>query len=123
MINRVQILGEVVYDPEFRITKSEEAICSFVVETIERRRGVQGTGKVSEFHRVVCFGKRAELANESLEKGSRVFVEGKLNSHKYKIKGGDEQKTTQILAHHILPFDGSPVDQRDDFNEEEFPQT
>lgn len=99
-VNRVTILGNLGNDPEVKHTNSGSAIASLTVATSESWND-KATGEkreAVEWHRVVLFGKLAELAGEYLRKGSQVYIEGQLRTRKWTDQSGQEKYTTEIVV-------------------------
>lgn len=99
-VNRVTILGNLGNDPEVKYTASGSAIANLTVATSESWND-KATGekrKAVEWHRVVLFGKLAEVAGEYLRKGSQVYIEGQLRTRKWTDNAGVEKYTTEIVV-------------------------
>lgn len=99
-VNKVIIVGHLGQDPEIRYTQSGAAIANVSVATSESWKD-KGTGQVqekTEWHRVVIFGKLAEIAGEYLRKGSQVYFEGKLQTRKWQDQQGQDRYTTEIVV-------------------------
>ena len=99
-VNRVTILGNLGNDPEVKYTASGSAIANLTVATSESWND-KATGEkkeVTEWHRVVLFGKLAEVAGEYLRKGSQVYIEGQLRTRKWTDNAGVEKYTTEIVV-------------------------
>ena len=99
-VNRVTILGNLGNDPEVKYTASGSAIANLTVATSESWND-KATGEkkeVTEWHRVVLFGKLAEVAGEYLRKGSQVYIEGQLRTSKWTDQSGQEKYTTEIVV-------------------------
>jgi single-strand DNA-binding protein len=106
-LNRVMIIGNLGADPETRYTGSGKAVTNLRVATSESWKDKQ-TGEQqerTEWHAVVLWDKVAEIAKEYLGKGSRVYLEGKLQTRKWEDKEGKERYTTEIVADQILLLD------------------
>lgn len=104
-INKCIILGRVGNDPEVKYSASGSAITNLSVATSEQWND-KATGEKkeqTEWHRVVIFGKLAEVAGEYLRKGSQVYVEGKLRTRKWTDQSGVEKYTTEIV---LQPMNG-----------------
>lgn len=104
-INKVIILGTLGQDPEVKYMPSGGAVCNLSLATSEQWND-KATGEKkeqTEWHRVVIFGKLAEVAGEHLRKGSQVYVEGKLRTRKWTDKSGVEKYTTEIV---LQPMNG-----------------
>ena len=99
MINKVIIIGNLGADVEVRYTQDGTAAASFTVATTERWKGKDGQmQEQTEWHRVTAWRKLAEICGEYLQKGSRVYIEGKLQTRKWKDKDGNDRYTTEIVA-------------------------
>lgn len=99
-VNKVIILGRLGQDPELKYTPSGAAVCNFSLATSETWND-KNTGQKqekTEWHRVVVWGKLAELCNQYLSKGRQAFVEGKLQTRSWDDKNGQKRYTTEISA-------------------------
>ncbi len=99
-INKVILVGRLGNDPDVRYTASGSAVTTISVATSEswRDRNTGQQQERTEWHRVVFFGKLAEIAGQYLKKGSQVYVEGSLRTSKYTDKNGIERYSTDINA-------------------------
>ena len=99
-VNKCIILGNLGNDPEVKYTASGSAIANLTVATSESWND-KATGEkreAVEWHRVVLFGKLAEVAGEYLRKGSQVYIEGQLRTRKWTDNSGVEKYTTEIVV-------------------------
>lgn len=98
-INKCIILGRVGNDPEVKYSSSGSAIANLSVATSEQWKDKQTGEKKeqTEWHRVVIFGKLAEVAGEYLRKGSQVYIEGQLRTRKWTDSNGVDKYTTEIV--------------------------
>lgn len=99
-INKVIIVGNLGKDPETRKLPSGDSVTNITVATSDKYKDKQ-TGEpkeVTEWHRVVFFGKLADIASQYLHKGSQVYVEGKLQTRKFTDGNGVEKFSTEIKA-------------------------
>jgi single-strand DNA-binding protein len=79
------------------------SVCTFNVATSEKWKDKEGEKREqTEWHRIVCFGKTAELCGQYLEKGRQVYIEGKIQTRKWEDKDGVERWTTEIIARKVL---------------------
>jgi single-strand DNA-binding protein len=105
-LNKVQIIGNLGRDPELRYTPAGKAVANFTV-AVNR---VTGTGEQrqeeTEWFRVVAWERLAETCQQYLEKGARVYLEGRLQSRKYTDKDGVERTSVEIVANEMLMLDG-----------------
>ena len=99
-VNKVIIVGNLGKDPETRYAPSGDAVTNIVVATTETWKDKTSGEKreATEWHRVVFFGKLAEIAGQYLKKGSQVYLEGKLKTRKWQDKDGQDRYTTEINA-------------------------
>lgn len=100
-VNKVILVGNLGQDPEVRYTPSGSAVANITLATSESWRDKQtGENKeVTEWHRVVLFGKLAEVAGEYLRKGSQVYIEGQLRTRKWQDQSGQDRYTTEVTVH------------------------
>ncbi|NMF96555.1 single-stranded DNA-binding protein [Aromatoleum toluolicum] len=97
-LNKVILIGNLGRDPETRYAPSGDAICNITVATTETWKD-KATGErkeATEWHRVVFFGRLAEIAAQYLRKGSQIYVEGRLQTRKWQDKDGQDRYTTEI---------------------------
>lgn len=95
--NKVIIMGNLGADPESRTTQTGTTVTNFSVATTERYKGEDKT----EWHRVVAFGKVAEICAEYLGKGKQVLIEGKLQTRSWQDDTGAKRYMTEILANNV----------------------
>jgi len=110
-LNKVQIIGNLGADPEMRYTPSGSAVTNFRVAVSRNRRGNDGNMvDETEWFRVVAWDsagyKLAEICNEYLRKGQKVYVEGRLQSRKYTDKDGVERTSVEIVANDMIMLSG-----------------
>ena len=98
-VNKVILIGNLGRDPEVRYMPSGDAMCNLNMATTDTWRDKAGEKQEkTEWHRVVMFGKQAEVAGEYLKKGSPVYIEGRLQTRKWTDKEGQDRYTTEIVA-------------------------
>lgn len=99
-INKVILVGNLGNDPEVKYTASGSAIANLTVATSEewKDKATGASNIQTEWHRVVLFGKLAEIAGEYLRKGSQVYIEGQLRTRKWTDNAGVEKYTTEIVV-------------------------
>jgi single-strand DNA-binding protein len=105
-VNKVILLGNLGKDPEVRFMPNGGGVANLTIATSETWKDKQ-TGEQkekTEWHRVVMFGKLAEIAGEYLKKGSKVYIEGSLQTRKWQNQQGQDQYTTEIV---VQGFNGS----------------
>ena len=99
MINKVILIWNLGKDPEIRYTQSGAAVVNFSIATTERWKGQDGQQQEStEWHNIVAWKRLAEICSEFLSKGSKVYIEGKLQTRKWQDKDGNDRYTTEIVA-------------------------
>jgi single-strand DNA-binding protein len=99
-VNKVIILGNLGKDPEVRFMPNGNGVANMTIATSESWKDKQ-TGEQkekTEWHRVVMFGKLAEISGEYLKKGSKVYIEGQLQTRKWQNQQGQDQYTTEIVV-------------------------
>ena len=99
-VNKVILVGNVGGDPETRYLPNGNAVTNITLATSEAWKDKQ-TGQPqekTEWHRVVLFGKVAEIAGQYLRKGSQVYIEGKLQTRKWQDQSGQDRYTTEIVV-------------------------
>ncbi|WP_338558902.1 single-stranded DNA-binding protein SSB1 [Erwinia sp. E_sp_B04_7] len=99
-VNKVILVGNLGQDPEVRYMPNGGAVANITLATSESWRDKQTgeTKEKTEWHRVVLFGKLAEVAGEYLKKGSQVYIEGALQTRKWTDQAGVEKYTTEVVV-------------------------
>lgn len=102
-VNKVILVGNLGDDPDMRYTAGGAAIANISIATSESWKDKNTGEKVekTEWHRVVFFGKLAEIVGKYLRKGSQVYVEGRLQTRKWQNKDGKDQYATEIVANEM----------------------
>ena len=102
-VNKVIIVGNLGQDPEVKYLPNGGAVTNITLATSESWKDKQTGEKkeATEWHRVVLFGKLAEVAGEYLRKGSQVYIEGKLQTRKWQDQSGNDRYTTEIVVPQI----------------------
>jgi len=106
-VNKVIIVGNLGQDPEVRFMPNGSAVANFTVATSETWKDKQ-TGEQkekTEWHRIVIYQRLAEIAGEYLKKGSKVYLEGRLQTRKWQNQQGADQYTTEIVANEMQMLD------------------
>ena len=106
-INKVILIGNLGKDPETRYTPSNAAVTNLTIATSDSWRDKQSGEQQerTEWHRVVCWNRTAEIAAEYLKKGSKVYIEGRLQTRKWQAKDGQDRYTTEIVANDLQFLD------------------
>ncbi|MBI5587065.1 MAG: single-stranded DNA-binding protein [Deltaproteobacteria bacterium] len=98
-INKVILVGNLGADPEIRYTPSGMAVANFRLATSETRANKEGQKETkTEWHRIVTFGKLAEICGEYLSKGKQVYIEGRIQTRNWDDKDGNKKYITEIVA-------------------------
>jgi single-strand DNA-binding protein len=107
-VNKVILLGRLGQDPELKYTPGGAAVCNFSMATTEAWTDKSGQKQEkTEWHRIVVWGKLAELCNQYLAKGRQAFVEGRLQTRSWDDKDGSKRYTTEILANTVQFIGGA----------------
>ncbi|MBI2263396.1 single-stranded DNA-binding protein [Candidatus Berkelbacteria bacterium] len=111
-LNRAQIIGNLTRDPELRYIPSGRPVASFGVAT--NRRWKDQSGEIKEdaqFHDVVAWGKLAEICNQILKKGNKVYVEGRLQTRNWEAADGSKRQKTEIIMENFVALTpkGAPL--------------
>jgi len=106
-LNKVMLIGNLGRDPEIRHTQAGSAVATLSVATNERWNTAEGEkAERTEWHRVVAFGKLAEICGQHLAKGRTVYIEGRLQTRSWE-KDGDKRSATEIIASSVLFIGGN----------------
>jgi len=107
-LNKVMIIGNLGNDPEIKYMPSGDAAATLSVATADAYKDKKTGEQVekTEWHRVVAYGRLAEIMGEYLTKGSKVYIEGSLQTRKWQDKSGNERYTTEIKAREMQMLDG-----------------
>ena len=112
-LNRVELIGRLGADPEVRYTPNGDAVANLNIATNEEWTDKQ-TGErkeQTEWHRCVLWRRLAEIANEYLRKGARVYVSGQLKTRKWQDHSGADRYTTEVQVRDMIMLDGQPQGQ------------
>ncbi|MCH8558091.1 MAG: single-stranded DNA-binding protein [Balneolia bacterium] len=108
-LNKAMLIGNLGADPEVRYTQSNTAVATLSVATSERYK--DGNGEMqerTEWHRVVAWGKLAEICQNYLKKGNKVYFEGPIQTRSWEDKDGQKRYTTEIKALNMVMLDTKP---------------
>lgn len=104
-LNMVQLIGNLTRDPELRYTPNGTAVCTMGLAT-NRSWSTQESGGARQeettYHRIVVWSKLAEIVGQYLKKGSKAYVEGRLQNRKWTTKEGQERETVEIVADQVI---------------------
>jgi single-strand DNA-binding protein len=105
-VNKVILVGRLGRDPETRYTSSGQAVCNFSIATDETYKDRSGERqKRTEWHKIVMWGKLAEIAQQYLKKGSQVYLEGRIQSRQWDDKEGQKRTSFEIVANTMKMLD------------------
>jgi single-strand DNA-binding protein len=110
-VNKVILLGNLTRDPELKQTEGKKPVCVFGLAT--NRSWTTETGEKREepeFHRIVAWDKWAEVCNQYLTKGRKVYLEGRLQSHTYTGQDGIEKTGVEVVLEDLVFVDSMPKD-------------
>jgi single-strand DNA-binding protein len=112
-VNKVILLGRLGQDPDVRTTASGTQIANLSIATNELGRADdQGNRQdVTEWHRVILFGRMAETAAQYLSKGSQLYIEGRLQTRKWQDQSGQDRYSTEIVGNEMQFIGGRPEGQ------------
>ena len=97
-VNKVILVGRLGKDPEIRYSQSGTAVVNFNLATDRNRKDGDKWVKETEWHRVVAFGKTAEICGEYLQKGKQIYIEGRLQTRQWEDKDGNRRWTTEVVT-------------------------
>ncbi len=98
MVNKAILIGNLGADPEVRYTQSGAAVATFNIATTETWTKDGNKEERTEWHRIVAFGRLGEICGEYLSKGSKVYIEGRIQTRQWDDKDGNKRYTTEIVA-------------------------
>jgi single-strand DNA-binding protein len=111
-VNKVILIGNIGADPELRYTPSGTAVTNFNMATNENWTDNSGDKQAkTEWHRIVVWGRLAEICNQYLRKGSKVYIEGRLQTRSWEGQDGQKKYTTEVVAR-----DMQILDSREDYD-------
>jgi single-strand DNA-binding protein len=106
-VNKVILVGRLGRDPETRYTGGGQAVANFSLATDESYKDKSGERqKRTEWHKIVVWGKQAEIAQQYLKKGSLIFVEGRIQSREWQDKEGQKRTSFEIVANNFRMLGG-----------------
>jgi len=103
MINKVELIGNLGADPEVKAMPSGGNVVNLRLATTMRWKDRKSGDRkeATEWHRVVCFNRTADIAAQYLKKGSQVYIEGRLQTRKWQAQDGTDRYTTEVLANSL----------------------
>ena len=110
-LNKVQIIGNLGRDPEMRYTPAGKAVTNFTVAVGRVTRDPNGDNhEETEWFRVVAWDRLAETCQQYLKKGSKVYIEGRLQTRKYTDREGAERTSVEVVANDMMMLDSRRMD-------------
>jgi single-strand DNA-binding protein len=101
-VNKVILVGNLGADPDMRYTPSGQGVCEFRIATTDSWTDKSGQRQErTEWHRIVVWGKRAEVCSKYLSKGRQVYIEGRIQTRTYDDKDGNKRYITEIVANDV----------------------
>ena len=101
-VNKVILVGNLGANPEMRYTQGGQPVANLRLATTERWTDKSGQKQeTTEWHRVVCFGKLAEICGQYLSKGRQVYIEGRIQTRQWQDQQGQKRYTTEIVAQRV----------------------
>ena len=103
MINKVELIGNLGADPEVKAMPSGGNVVNLRLATTRRwkDRNSGDRKEATEWHRVVCFNRTADIAAQYLKKGSQIYIEGRLQTRKWQAQDGTDRYTTEVVANSL----------------------
>ena len=105
-LNKVLLIGNLTRDPELKYTPQGTAVCTFGLAT--NREWTDSSGQKqegAEFHRVVAWGKLAEICSQLLQKGRKIYIEGRLQTRQWKAADGQDRQMTEVVMEEMIALD------------------
>jgi single-strand DNA-binding protein len=107
-LNKVMIIGRLTRDPEMRTTPNGTNVCQMSIATnfVYTNQATGQKVEQVEYHNIVVWRKLAEIANQYMKKGKRVYIEGRLQTRSWDAKEGGKRSRTEIVADNMIMLDG-----------------
>jgi len=104
MLNKVELIGNLGADPDAKPMTSGGNVVTLSIATTRRWKDrVSGERKeATEWHRVVCFNRTADIASQYLHKGSQIYIEGRVQTRKWQAQDGADRYTTEVIANSLI---------------------
>jgi len=110
-LNKVLLIGNLGADPEIKYSANGNAIANLRLATTEGRKNRDGEWEdVTEWHKVVIFGKLAETCKDYLRKGSKIFIEGRIQTNSWEDQSGQKRYSTEVVGYSLLMLDSRSQD-------------
>lgn len=106
-LNKVTLIGNLTRDPELKYIQQGNAVCTFGLATNRSWTPSEGGERreETEYHRLVAWGKLAELCSQLLTKGRKVYIEGRLQTRQWETADGQQRNTTEIVIEDMILLD------------------
>ena len=108
MVNSATLIGNLGKDPDSKFTQSGKQVVTFSMATTEKYKGESHT----TWHNIVVWGKLAEICEQYLSKGSKIYIRGKIQNRSYQDKDGNTKYISEIIAHEMTMLDSKPKDEQ-----------
>jgi single-strand DNA-binding protein len=109
-VNCVHLIGNLVRDPQLRSTQSGRPVCSISLATTRQWKTEQGEKQEqTEFHKLILWGKLAEIASQYLKRGMKAYFQGRIQTRSYKGADGTTKFVTEIIAEDMMMLSGVPA--------------
>ena len=110
-LNKVMLLGNLGSDPEIKYSQSGTAIANLRIATAENRKNSDGEWEErTEWHRLVLFGRQAEISKDYLHKGSKIYIEGRLQTRSWEDQNGQKHYSTEVVGTNMIMLDPKSQD-------------
>jgi single-strand DNA-binding protein len=103
------VIGNATRDPELRTTPNGHSVASFAIATNRRWNDNGETREEVQYHEIVAWGKLAEIVNQIIKKGGKVYAEGRLQTRSWEGQDGAKRERTEIIAENIIALSGRPA--------------
>ena len=108
MVNSATLIGNLGKDPDSKFTQSGKQVVTFSMATTEKYKGENHT----TWHNIVVWGKLAEICEQYLSKGSKIYICGKIQNRSYQDKDGNTKYISEIIAYEMTMLDSKPKDEQ-----------
>jgi len=110
-LNKVMLIGNLGSDPEIKYSQSGTAIANLRIATAESRKNSDGEWEErTEWHRLVLFGRLAEISKDYLHKGSKIYIEGRLQTRSWEDQNGQKRYSTEVVGINMIMLDSKSQD-------------
>ena len=110
-LNKVMLIGSLGADPEIKYAPSGTAIANIRLATAEGRKDSEGNWEEkTEWHRIVLFGRQAEICKDYLRKGSKIYIEGRIQTRSWDDQDGQKHYSTEVIGSNFIMLDAKGQD-------------